>query len=154
MLTITIAVAVSTCMIHRVILIIIYFTSYSSWEVFYIVSVSFQYWPILTIFYNDHMLISASNFLQFWNKDWIKLSLFCIVSNENFISSNIILFLMFGLLEQLIFSVLCCFNPLSLFLALIHSSSVICFLGKCVGLSSLNIMAAEETPVAGCGVSL
>ena len=152
MLTITIAVAVSTCMIHRVILIMIYFTSYSSWEVFYIVSVSFQYWSILTIFYNDHMLISASNFLQFWNKDWIKLSLFCIVSNENFISfSNLIFFSIFGTVD---FFVLCCFNPLSLFLTLMHFSSVIGFLGKCIYLSSLNIMAAGKTPVAGCGVSL
>ena len=60
----------------------------------------------------------------------------------------------FRCLEQLICSVLCCFNPFYLFLALIHSFSVIGFLGKCVCLLSLNIMAAGETPVAGFGVSL
>ena len=60
----------------------------------------------------------------------------------------------FRYLQQLIRSVLCCFNPFYLFLALVHSFSVIGFLEKCVCLLSLNIMAAGEIPVAGCGVSL
>ena len=58
----------------------------------------------------------------------------------------------FQFFEQLICSVQCCFNPLSLLLALmIHSSSVIGFLRKCVCFSSLIIMATGERSVAGWG---
>ena len=58
--------------------------------------------------FNIHMLIfiftqfstiiicSLKNFVRFWNKGWIKFSLFRIVSNENFISFfNIIVFSIF-----------------------------------------------------------